>query len=224
MGFLKIRGNIVKAVIFDFDGTLAKLNIDFQYMRKEVLHIASSYGIGPNLLETKFVLEMINTVSDILNLKSAQESENFKKEAMNFIENLEIRAAEDGELFDKTKELLTFLKANGLSTALVSRNCEKAIFLVFPDILNYCDAVVCRDKVANVKPHPLHLHTAINIIRASPPRTLMIGDHPLDIETGRNAGTFTAGVLTGHHLQTDFLKAGADLVLAEAADLIETIK
>ncbi|MBN1474752.1 MAG: HAD family hydrolase [Syntrophaceae bacterium] len=224
MGFLKINDNIIKAVIFDFDGTLAKLNIDFQYMRKEVLRIASSYGIGPNLLKTKFVLEMINTVSDELNLKSAQESENFKKETMNFIEYLEIRAAKDGELFENTKKLLICLKANGLSTAVVSRNCEKAICLVFPDILKYCDAVVCRDKVANVKPHPQHLHTAINVIRASPPCTLMIGDHPLDIETGRNAGTFTAGVLTGHHLENDFLKAGADLVLAEAGDLIRMIK
>jgi len=223
MGFLKIRGNVVKTVLFDFDGTLAKLNIDFQHMRKEVLQIASSYGIGPNLLETKFVLEMINSVSDKLNHKSTRESENFKNEAINFIENMETRAAEDGELFENTKELLTFLKANGLSTAVVSRNCEKAIFLVFPDILMYCDAVFCRDKVANVKPHPQHLHTAINILQASPPRTLMVGDHPLDIETGRNAGTFTAGVLTGHHLETDFLKAGADLVLAEASDLIQMI-
>ena len=224
MGSLKINGNIIKAVIFDFDGTLAKLNIDFQHMRKEVLQIALSYGIGPNLLETKFVLEMINTVSDKLSLNSTRESEYFKNEAMNFIENMETRAAEDGELFENTKELLTVLKANGLSTAVVSRNCEKAIFLVFPDILMYCNAVVCRDKVANVKPHPQHLHTAINILRASPPCTLMIGDHPLDIETGRNAGTFTAGVLTGHHLEIDFLNAGADLVLAEASDLIKMIK
>jgi phosphoglycolate phosphatase len=224
MGFLKIRGNVVKAVLFDFDGTLAKLNIDFQQMREEVLRIASAYGIAPSLLETKFVLEMINTASHIINLNSQRESERFKNEAMNFIENMETKAAEDGELFDKTKELLTFLKANGLSTAVVSRNCEKAIFTVFPDILMYCDAVVCRDKIANVKPNPQHLHTTINILRASPPRALMVGDHPLDIETGRNAGTFTAGVLTGHHLQADFLKAGADLVLAKASDLIQMIK
>ena len=224
MGFLKIKNNIIKAVLFDFDGTLAKLNIDFQHMRKEVMQIASSYGIGPNMLETDFVLEMINTVSDILNLKSTQESEIFRNEAMNFIENMETRAAEDGELFEKTKELLTFLKANGLPIAVVSRNCEQAVFMVFPDILLYCDAVLCRDKVANVKPNPQHLHAAINILQASPPRTLMVGDHPLDIKTGCNAGTFTAGVLTGHYLETDFFKAGADLVLAEASDLMQMIK
>jgi phosphoglycolate phosphatase len=224
MGFLKIRGNIIKAVIFDFDGTLAKLNIDFQHMRNEVLQIASSYGIGPNLLETNFVLEMINAASEILNLRSTQESEKFKNEAINFIEDMETTAAKDGELFEKTKDLLSFLKTNGLPSAVVSRNCEKAVFTVFPDILMYCDAVVCRDKVANVKPNPQHLHAAINVLRTSPPRTLMVGDHPLDIETGRNAGTFTAGVLTGHHLETDFLKASADLVLAKACDLMQMIK
>jgi phosphoglycolate phosphatase len=223
MGFLKIRGNTIKAVIFDFDGTLAKLNIDFQHMRKEVLKIALSYGIRPNLLETKFVLEMINAASEMLNLRSTRESDKFKNEAMNFIEDMEITAAKDSELFDKTKDLLFFLKKNGFSTAVVSRNCEKAVSTVFPDILLYCDAILCRDKIANVKPHPQHLHAAINILQVSSPRTLMVGDHPLDIETGRNAGTFTAGVLTGHHIETDFLKAGADLVLSKASDLIKMI-
>jgi len=51
----------------------------------------------------------------------------------------------------------------------------------------------------------------------------MVGDHPLDIETGRQAGTFTAGVLTGHFQEIDFLRASADLVLPRAVDLIKMI-
>jgi phosphoglycolate phosphatase len=51
----------------------------------------------------------------------------------------------------------------------------------------------------------------------------MIGDHPLDIEAGRKAGTCTAGVLTGHFQKSDFLSAGVDLVLAQASDLLNLI-
>jgi len=60
-------------------------------------------------------------------------------------------------------------------------------------------------------------------IKGTPTSTLMVGDHPLDIETGRQAGTFTAGVLTGHFQEIDFLRAGADLVLPRAVDLIKII-
>jgi phosphoglycolate phosphatase len=52
----------------------------------------------------------------------------------------------------------------------------------------------------------------------------MIGDHPLDIETGRRAGTKTCGVFTGHFQKNDFIEARADLVLPHAADILNIIK
>jgi haloacid dehalogenase superfamily, subfamily IA, variant 1 with third motif having Dx(3-4)D or Dx(3-4)E len=136
---------------------------------------------------------------------------------------MEIEAAINGELFPQTKELFTRLKLSGISTGVITRNCEKAIKTVFPDILSYCEVVVCRDIVNNVKPHPEHLNKALQMLNSLAENTLMIGDHPLDIQTGRNAGTFTAGVLTGHFSKSDFLNAGADLVLSQASDLLNMI-
>ncbi len=37
----------LKAIIFDFDGTLAKLNIDFHLMRKTLIDLISSYACQP---------------------------------------------------------------------------------------------------------------------------------------------------------------------------------
>jgi phosphoglycolate phosphatase-like HAD superfamily hydrolase len=45
---LTIKESNIKTIIFDFDGTLAKLNIDFDLMRKTILEIISSYNIEPN--------------------------------------------------------------------------------------------------------------------------------------------------------------------------------
>jgi phosphoglycolate phosphatase len=95
---------------------------------------------------------------------------------------------------------------------------------VFPDILSYCPVVVCREAVNNVKPHPEQLKKAIQILGSEAGSALMIGDHPLDIEAGRNAGTYTAGVLTGNNQREDFSQAGADLVLPEAAQVLKMIR
>jgi phosphoglycolate phosphatase len=65
---------------------------------------------------------------------------------------------------------------------------------------------------------------ALNILGGSAKHTLMIGDHPLDIKTGRGAGTKTCGVLTGHFQKNDFIEAEADLVLPHAADILNIIK
>jgi phosphoglycolate phosphatase-like HAD superfamily hydrolase len=45
---LTIKESNIKTIIFDFDGTLAKLNIDFDLMRKTILEIIFSYNIEPN--------------------------------------------------------------------------------------------------------------------------------------------------------------------------------
>jgi len=45
MAVLKIKQSTIKTIIFDFDGTLAKLNIDFHRMRKAVGKLILSYGI-----------------------------------------------------------------------------------------------------------------------------------------------------------------------------------
>jgi phosphoglycolate phosphatase len=51
----------------------------------------------------------------------------------------------------------------------------------------------------------------------------MVGDHPIDIKTGHNAGTKTCGVLTGRCKRNDLIEAGADIVLPQAADLLNII-
>ncbi len=223
MATLKIKGISIKTIIFDFDGTLAKLNIDFKQMRDAVLKLISSYGIERNYLQTDFVLEMINTSKTMLSNSSPQKAKAFIYKATKIIETMEIEAATNGELFPQTKELFTRLKLSGISTGVITRNCEKAIKTVFPDILSYCEVVVCRDAVKKVKPHPEHLNKALQMLNSKAENTLMIGDHPLDIETGRKAGTLTAGVLTGNFQKSDFLSAGADLVLSQAGDLLNLI-
>ena len=223
MAAIKIKGIPIETIIFDFDGTLAKLNIDFKQMRDAVLKLISSYGIARNYLQTDFVLEMINVAKNILSRSSPQKAGIFTNKAIKIIEAMEMEAAANGELFPQTKELFTRLKLSGVSTGVITRNCEKAIKIVFPDISFYCDVVVCRDTVKNVKPHPEHLNKVLQMLNSTANTTLMIGDHPLDIQTGRNAGTYTAGVLTGHFQKSDFLNAGADLVLCKASDLLNMI-
>jgi phosphoglycolate phosphatase len=224
MAALKIKQSTIKTIIFDFDGTLAKLNIDFHRMREVVGKLILSYGITRDELHTDFVLEMIDSAAAILNQRSPHISKKFFDEANSIIEKIEIEAAENGELFDRTKELLNSLKSLKISCGIITRNYTKAVKIVFPDILSYCPVVVCRDAVNKVKPHPEHLNMALNKLGGSAKHTLMIGDHPLDIKTGRRAGTKTCGVLTGHFQKNDFIEVGADLVLPHAADILNIIK
>ena len=56
----------IKAIIFDFDGTLAVLNIDFSSMRERIFDLMRRYGVGEELIEERYLLEIIGEVYRIL--------------------------------------------------------------------------------------------------------------------------------------------------------------
>ena len=62
------RLNGIKAVIFDFDGTLAVLNIDFGSMRERIFDLVRSFGVREELIRQKHALEIIDEVSSITRL------------------------------------------------------------------------------------------------------------------------------------------------------------
>ncbi len=220
MSVLSINQQPVDTVIFDFDGTLALLNIDFDRMRRSIHALLSSYGIDYKILRHTFILEIIDEAEALLQKSDGEKSESFITNAYRIIEEIEMEAARQGELFSGTKDLLTRLRTHSIRIGIITRNCSQAVLTVFPDITSYCPVVICRDDVGHVKPHPEQLNLALSRLHSPPERSVTIGDHPLDIETGRTAGTLTAGVLTGHFQEKDFIRISASIVLAEASDIL----
>lgn len=223
MPFFTIGSFQINTVIFDFDGTLAKLNIDFDQMRASILSLISSHGIDENHLRAYYVLEMIDNAVELLRRNSARQAEMFYNEAFALIEQIETAAAHDGALFPYTRDLLTDLRCRGVKCGIITRNCARAVNILFPDVLRHCPVLICRDDTNNVKPHPEHIHLALLQLGSKAENALMIGDHPLDILTGHNAGAAACGVLTGRCTKDDFAKAGADLILDDASKILDMV-
>lgn len=210
----------VRAIVFDFDGTLARLNIDFSNMRSSVRNLMSAYRVPEAASAALPVLEMIDAAEGYLRESEPDQAGSFRSEAMERVAAMEIEAAGQSALLDGTRELLTDLAGRSIRTGVVTRNCRVAVLKVFPDITDFCQAFVSRDDTDRVKPHPDHLHAALRVLGALPADSVMVGDHPLDILLGREAGIYTIGVLTGHSGREELDSAHADLVIDKATDII----
>jgi phosphoglycolate phosphatase len=216
-------GNSIRAVIFDFDGTLARLNINFPQMRKAVMDLIETYRVPLNGLSDLFVLEMINAGKALISHNCPGEEKKFVQQANDLITNIEIEAAMKGEVIDGTRDMLIELKKRNIKAGVVTRNCQLAVMLVFPDILKHCNAVITRELIRNVKPHPEHLMAVLKLLDVAPEFASMVGDHPMDIKIGKDVGTLTIGVLSGYSTSNDLLKAGADIVINKAADILSVL-
>jgi len=215
--------NPIRAVIFDFDGTLAKLNINFTQMRNSVMNLIGSYRVSVNGLTSLFVLEMIDAAEALISHNCPGKEKKFIQQATELITNIEIESAKKGELIDGTRNMLIELKKRNIKVGVVTRNCESAVTHIFPDILKHCDTVITREMISNVKPHPEHLIAALRLLGVAPEFSSMVGDHPMDIKIGKDVGTLTIGVLSGYSTANDLFEAGADIIINKAADILSVL-
>ena len=216
----KIDPSFIKAIVFDFDGTLARLNIDFSIMRSSIRNLMTDFQIPEGEIADLHILEMIDAGGVYLKELRPADAVVFRSRAHELVTRMEIEAADKGALLDGTRMLLTELAGRSIRTGVVTRNCRIAVLKVFPDITRHCQAFLTREDTEHVKPHPEHLRSALRALGVVPAEAIMVGDHPLDILLGRETGTHTVGVLTGHSGREDLRSANADLIIDKASDII----
>jgi phosphoglycolate phosphatase len=209
----------IKAVIFDFDGTLAVLNIDFSAMKERVFDLVRRFGIREEAIREKYLLEIIDEVYEILWDKNPSGAEIFYQESHDILHEVEMKAAEKGRLIPGAGGTLKGLREKGIKVGIITRNCQQAVQKVFPEIDDFCDVFVSRNSVKRVKPHPDHLTRVMDLLKISAEEAMMVGDHIIDIQAGKRVGMRTIGVLTGRTKKEEFEKAGADCILRDASEI-----
>ena len=212
----------LETIIFDFDGTLAHLNIDFSEMRRRVLALFPDFGLDPALAEGRYLLEGIEAAAQALRAQGREEERStFELRSEEILLAIETRAAEQSFLLPGIPESLRDLKSRGLRLGIITRNSASAVKSIPANDGLACDVLLAREGMgrARVKPHPEHLERALQMLEGTPSTCLMVGDHPLDIRVAKRVGTHSAGVLTGRHQAPDFEEAGADLILESVRDL-----
>lgn len=207
----------IKGLIFDFDGTLAELNIDFAAMRDEVKALARSLGHAGAWPADGYLLEQVAEVAPGL-------GDGFVKQAQEIIVSREVAAAQRSRLFPFTLDLLQKAGQMGLKVAIISRNCGEAIRQVFPDIDSECQVFLPREAVKKTKPDPAHVLAALEVMGLEPAETALVGDHPLDVKSARAAGCLPVGVASGRMKASDLAEAGARIVLPDASRLLGALE
>jgi phosphoglycolate phosphatase len=212
---------LLRGIVFDFDGTLAELNINFPGMRQGVRDLISNYNVpaGDHALKDLFVLEMITAGAALVSQYQPGKEADFIAAAHERIAQIEMEAARRGSLFEGTRGMLEALQAAAIKTGVVTRNCLTAVKALFPDIHQYAHAVITREQTSYVKPHPEHLRMMLKALEVNAEHAAMVGDHPMDIKIGKDIGVYTIGVLTGHSGREELERAGADLILNAATDI-----
>ena len=186
-----------RAIVFDFDGTLVPC-LDLRAMKERLLNFTvSETGIDRKIIEPLMMVEFIEHTSRWLH--DARQSTNYFNAAHQMIRDIELTAAAETTLFPGTKTLLNSLRAHELKIGIVTRNCEQAVRVMFPDVDDICSSIVARDQARYLKPDPRHLQQCLDELNTPPSECLMVGDGIIDIEIAQALKMDSLAVSSGHN-------------------------
>ncbi|MGE4293305.1 MAG: HAD family hydrolase [Desulfovibrio sp.] len=214
----------IRAMVFDFDGTLAELTIDFSLMKRRVSALAAAFlGEEPEQSALPVLEWMKELAAEVEEFEGSELALEFHSRARLVVNATELDAARSGRLFPFTEVMLDELAARGVGTAVITRNSTAAVRTVFPEIAKRCGAFIPREDAVAVKPDPAHVLQALERLGIAPGSALVAGDHGMDIAAGRAAGCATAGVLSGN-MNAQALEAfRPDYIEADAAALVRRL-
>lgn len=215
---------MIKAVVFDLDGTLVKFKLDYKSLRAEARNFLMRQGVPASVLsinESLFTMLKKTKIFMKNNGKSEKALEEVYKGIWNIAEKYELEAAKTTNLVSGAAEVLKTLKERSLKIGLCTINSEKTASYILKKfkIENFFDAVTPRDQVKNVKPDTEHLDATLKALEVKPEEALMVGDSTIDVECARKLNTIAAGLPTGVSKTQELIEAGAHYLITSIMDL-----
>ena len=164
------------ARVYDLDGTLVRLAVDWQAAERGIREVLLSDGTV-TVPEGANAWTMYDLAAENGHLE-AVEARLSAYECEGAAEAVRLPAADD-------------LAALDVPVGVCSLNCEAAcrIALSVHDLEEYVDVVVGRDTVAGRKPDAEPLLAAVQGLAARPEETLFVGDSESDEVCAERAGT-----------------------------------
>ncbi|MDR5672106.1 HAD hydrolase-like protein [Halalkaliarchaeum sp. AArc-GB] len=167
------------AVVYDLDGTLVRLDVDWDAVTREAATVYREAGVDP-------------PIGDLWTLLDAAEEHGVGEEIAALVCEREREGARRSDRLFLADELRDRAAA-GVPVGVCSLNCEDAVRIALAEheLAESVrqGAIVGRDTVATRKPDPEPLLSTCRALSVDPGRTLFVGDSPRDERTADRAGT-----------------------------------
>ncbi len=190
---------MINTVLFDLDGTLLDTAPDFTVILNELL---PAHGLAP--VSHERVRQVVSSGGRAMVREAfgvAEDDPAFANFLDAFLDRYALQIESPHcELFPGIETLLRAIEEQGLRWGIVTNKNSRFTLPLLQKVpaLKHCPVVICPDIAGQPKPDPIGLFMACEQLGSSPRETVYVGDHPRDVEAGRNAGMPTIACAWGY--------------------------
>ena len=233
----RLRTGSLKAIIFDFDGTLLdireileksieeiliekKIDVDMETTIQEIgalLETIQGYPLPKVLLESYEIFKHISSLDDLSYFKQLRIAVEIFSKYLEY--------SKDAPFLSGVKSLLKKLKKS-FDLFIVSHNKTETIMehLEKENLDNIFKGIYGSDKIPVQKPDPMALQPVLETYnKRRRDEFVMIGDMPSDISAGSEAGLWTIGVATGVSKKEILSEYKPDLLVNSLDELLQIL-
>lgn len=216
---------MIKAVIFDMDGTVA-----------DTLRSIAGFGNsalkahGFDEIDTELYRQLVGNGRDLLirrmlaTVGHPDDEAAYEAVGKTYDELYEADPTKLVEPYPGITELLHELRRRGIKTAVLSNKPDNMTCFVADSLFNgLFDIVHGQREGIPTKPEPSAVIMLCEELSVSPAECLYVGDSGVDMQTGANAGIPSVGVTWGFRGAAELQANGADHLIDSAAELLDIL-
>lgn len=215
----------INAVAVDLDGTVVHSTLNYNSIRRDILHLLTARGLDPRGYSMRdrisFMLE--KAANDLTSEGREIELTALRRDAGEIVDRYEVENARAAQLVPGAQKALADLRSLSLKLGLFTASGKKAVDMMLEahGLRRLFQAIVTRDDMGFnlVKPRPDHLAVLINHLSEKPETTLVVGDSTIDIIPAVQLGAPAVGVEGGIANAQELRKEGAIDVIQSFSQL-----
>lgn len=208
---------MVKAVVFDFDGTLCDTGVG---VKKSAKYALDAFGIkAPEWKELDFFIgpPLLVTFQERFN-QSVTDAEKLVKKYRERYTNIGLY---ESEFYNGIPQLIKDLKSQGFKLGIASSKPINYVeeLLIKADLQTYFDYISAVSFNADCESKQSILERCLNELGVEPNDAIMVGDRFYDMDGARGAGVDSVGVLWGFGSKFELIESGATYVVDKIQDI-----
>ena len=215
--------SLIKAVLFDLDGTLLDSAPD---LVGSLNWVRGTENLSPLPLSEMAQYASKGAVGLLKAGMPESNDQQLESRRLRFLDHYAKNSFRHSKLYDGIPELLDYLGEVEIPWGIVTNKIESLTLPILKaaDLQDAISCIVCGDTLNESKPHPAPVSLACGMLDVAPAETLFVGDDIRDIQAGKAAGTQTAAVFYGYgsyELTGD--QVSTSLQVHHPSDLVELV-